>query len=412
MALINEHFLKLKGTYFFDDIAKKINAFKISHPKIKLIDLATGDVSQPLCPAVIEAMHKAVDEMGRKDTFKGYGPGQGYKFLREAIVKHDYQLHGVNIDISEVFVNDGAKSDTGNIQELIRWDNSIGVTDPVYPVYIESNAMIGRAGKHDNGMWTNVVYIPCTADNEYLPQLPSQPVDVIYLCNPNNPMGTVMTREVLKKWVNFAIKNDVLIFYDAAYAAYIQDDDVPHSIYEIKGARHVAIEFRSYSKTAGFTGLRCGYTIVPKALTAVTFDSGERISLNALWHRRQSAKFNGVSYVTQRAAEATYSEEGLRQVKETVRYYMDTANIMRDMFIKSGWNVVGGQNAPYLWLKVPDSDDSSHFFMQLLYNLGVACMPGSGFGPSGEGYFRLTSLAQREDCIEGVRRILSNYANG
>ena len=318
MALVNEHFLKLPNNYLFADIAKKVNAFKVSHPKADVISLGIGDVTQPLCPAVLEAMHKAVDEMASKDTFRGYGPEQGYQFLREAIVKNDFVARGIHLDPSEIFVNDGAKSDTGNFQELVRWDNSIGVTDPIYPVYIDSNVMIGRAGELDeDGKWSNVTYMPCTAENGFNPELPDKRVDVIYLCYPNNPTGTVITRDELRKWVNYAIKNDALIFYDAAYEAYIQDEDIPHSIYEIKGARKVAVEFHSFSKTAGFTGIRCGYTVVPKELTVATL-KGERIPLNHLWYRRQCIKFNGTSYISQRAAEAIYTPEGKEQVKATI----------------------------------------------------------------------------------------------
>lgn len=307
MALINEHYLKLTKNYLFADIAKKVNAFKVSHQKANVISLGIGDVTRPLCPAVIKAMHKAVDEMSTREGFHGYGPEQGYMFLREAIVKNDYLSRGIHIDPSEVFVNDGAKSDTGNIGELVRWDNNFGVTDPVYPVYVDSNVMCGRAGALVDGKWSNVTYIPCTEENNFVPQIPDQRVDIIYLCYPNNPTGTVITKEELRKWVNYALKNDTLIFYDAAYEAYIQDDDIPHSIYEIKGARKVAIEFRSFSKTAGFTGVRCGYTVVPKELTAASIDGKERYPLNPMWYRRQCTKFNGTSYISQRAAEAIYT---------------------------------------------------------------------------------------------------------
>ena len=306
MALVNEHFLKLPNNYLFADIAKKVNAFRVSHPRDKVISLGIGDVTRPLCPAVIEAMHKAVDEMANTATFRGYGPEHGYDFLREAIIKNDFLPRGIHLDPNEIFINDGAKSDTGNIQELVRWDNSIGVTDPIYPVYIDSNVMIGRAGVLKDGKWSNVTYMPCNAENNFVPQLPEKRVDIIYLCYPNNPTGTVITRDELKKWVNYAIKNDTLIFYDAAYEAYIQDPDIPHSIYEIKGARKVAIEFHSYSKTAGFTGVRCGYTIVPKELMATTLD-GQKVPLNPMWNRRQCTKFNGTSYISQRAAEAIYT---------------------------------------------------------------------------------------------------------
>ena len=342
MALINEHFLKLPGNYLFQDIAKRVKAYKVSHPKKRVISLGIGDVTRPLCPAVIEAMHKAVEEMATQATFRGYGPERGYDFLREAIIKNDYLTRGVHLDKDEIFVNDGAKSDTGNIQEIVRWDNNIGVTDPIYPVYIDSNVMIGRAGVFENGKWSNVAYMPCTAENGFVPQIPDHRVDMIYLCYPNNPTGTVLRKEELRKWVNYALRNDSIIFYDAAYEAYIQDEDIPHSIYEIRGARKVAIEFRSYSKTAGFTGVRCGYTVVPKELTASTID-GRRIPLNQIWDRRQSTKFNGTSYISQRAAEAIYSPEGKEQVKATIAYYMENARIMRTELTQLGFHVFGGE---------------------------------------------------------------------
>ena len=397
MALINEHFLKLPGNYLFADIAKKVNAYKVSHPKQKVISLGIGDVTQPLCPAVIEAMHKATDEMAKKASFRGYGPERGYDFLREAIIKNDFLPRGIHLDMNEIFVNDGAKSDTGNFQEILRWDNNIGVTDPVYPVYIDSNVMIGRAGVFENGQWSNVTYIPCTADNSFIPQIPDHRVDMIYLCYPNNPTGTVLTKEELRKWVNYAIHNDSIILYDAAYQAYIRDESIPHSIYEIRGARKVAVEFHSYSKTAGFTGIRCGYTIVPKELTASTLDGTGRASLNQIWDRRQCTKFNGTSYISQRAAEAIYTPEGRKQVKEVINYYMENADIMRDSLTRLGYKVFGGINAPYLWIKTPDGIDSWKFFEQLLYGASVVCTPGVGFGPSGEGYIRLTAFGDRED---------------
>ena len=404
MALVNEHFLKLPNNYLFADIAKKVNAFRVSHPRDKVISLGIGDVTRPLCPAVIEAMHKAVDEMATTATFRGYGPEHGYDFLREAIIKNDFLPRGIHLDPNEIFINDGAKSDTGNIQELVRWDNSIGVTDPIYPVYIDSNVMIGRAGVLKDGKWSNVTYMPCNAENNFVPQLPEKRVDIIYLCYPNNPTGTVITREELKKWVNYAIKNDTLIFYDAAYEAYIQDTDIPHSIYEIKGARKVAIEFHSYSKTAGFTGVRCGYTIVPKELMATTLD-GQKVPLNPMWNRRQCTKFNGTSYISQRAAEAIYTPEGKKQVKETIKYYMDNATLMRQTLIKLGFEVFGGENAPYIWLKTPDGMPSWKFFDRMLYEAHVVCTPGVGFGPSGEGYARLTAFGEHEQCMEAMERL-------
>lgn len=405
MALVNDHFLKLPDNYLFADIAKKVNAFKVSHPQARVISLGIGDVTRPLCPAVTEAMHKAVDEMAVKSTFRGYGPEQGYQFLREAIVKNDFLPRGVHLDTSEIFINDGAKSDTGNIQELVRWDNSIGVTDPIYPVYIDSNVMIGRAGVVENGRWSNVIYMPCTEENDFVPQIPDRRVDIIYLCYPNNPTGTVITKDELRKWVNYAIHNDAIIFYDAAYEAYIQNPDIPHSIYEIRGARKVAVEFHSYSKTAGFTGVRCGYTVVPKELTAGTLDGSRRIPLNPLWNRRQCTKFNGTSYISQRAAEATYSPEGRQQVRATIGYYMTNAALMRETLLKLGLKVYGGEDAPYIWIKTPDGEDSWQFFDSLLRGANVVCTPGVGFGPSGEGYVRLTAFGEREDCEEAMDRL-------
>ncbi len=407
MALVNEHFLKLPNNYLFADIAKKVNAFKVVHPKENIISLGIGDVTQPLCPAVIEAMHKATDEMATRQGFRGYGPEQGYDFLREAILKHDFLPRGIHLDIDEIFVNDGAKSDTGNIQELIRWDNTIGVTDPIYPVYIDSNVMIGRAGTVNDGKWDNVIYMPCTAENGFVPQIPEdQHVDVIYLCYPNNPTGTVISKQELRKWVNYALRNDIIIFYDAAYEAYINDPDIPHSIYEIKGARKCAIEFHSYSKTAGFTGVRCGYTVVPKDLTASTIE-GKRIALNPLWNRRQCTKFNGTSYISQRAAEAIYTPEGKEQVRTTINYYMQNASLMLQTLKGLGYQAYGGENAPYIWMKTPDGMKSWKFFEELLYGAHVVCTPGVGFGPSGEGYVRFTAFGSRESTEEALERIIN-----
>lgn len=405
MALVNEHYLKLPGSYLFIDVAKRVNAYKALYPQTRVISLGIGDVTQPLCPAVIEAMHKAVDEMAVKASFRGYGPEHGYDFLRDAILRNDFLPRGIHLDRDEVFINDGAKSDTGNLQELLRWDNSVAVTDPVYPVYIDSNAMIGRAGVFADGRWTDITYLPCTAENEFIPQLPDHRVDMIYLCYPNNPTGTVLRKKELRKWVNFALKNDAVLFYDAAYEAYIQDPDIPHSIYEIKGARKCAIEFHSYSKTAGFTGVRCGYTVIPKEVSATSLDGTQRVPLYKLWERRQSTKFNGTSYISQRAAEAIYTPEGHEQIMKTIHYYMENARIMRETLTKLGFRVYGGENAPYLWVKTPGEEDSWKFFDRLLYGCGVVCTPGVGFGPSGEGYFRLTSFGNREDVEEAMQRI-------
>ena len=404
MALVNEHFLKLPNNYLFSDIAKKVNAFKVSHPQKDLIRLGIGDVTQPLPQASIEAMHKAVDELASKETFRGYGPEQGYDFLIDAILKNDYASRGVHLESGEIFVSDGAKSDTGNIGDILRHDNSIGVTDPIYPVYIDSNVMCGRAGVLENGRWSNVVYLPCLSENNFIPAIPDRRIDILYLCYPNNPTGTVISKAELKKWVNYALENDTLILYDAAYEAYIQDPDIPHSIYEIKGAKKCAIEFRSFSKTAGFTGIRCGYTVVPKELTAATLE-GDRIPLNRLWNRRPSTKFNGTSYITQRAAEAIYTPEGKKQIQATIQYYMDNARIMKEGLESTGLKVYGGVNAPYLWVKTPNGTSSWKFFDQLLYEANVVGTPGIGFGPSGEGYIRLTAFGERHDCIEAMRRI-------
>lgn len=404
MAKANDNFLKLAPSYLFSDIARKVNAYKAEHPEAKIIRLGIGDVTQPLASAVIEAMHKAVDEMANAATFRGYGPEQGYDFLQKAIIENDFQPRGIELDVTEVFINDGAKSDTGNIGDILAKDNIICVTDPIYPVYIDSNVMAGRAGECIDGLWSNIVYLPCNEDNNLTPALPTKPVDVVYLCYPNNPTGTVITRERLKQWVDYALENDVLIMYDAAYEAYIQDDSIPHSIYEIEGAKQVAIEFHSFSKTAGFTGTRCGYTIVPKEVTAKAA-SGERVSLNKLWLRRQCTKFNGTSYIQQRAAAAIYTTEGKKQVKETIAYYMENARIMREAFAEMGIKTYGGEHAPYIWVKAPKGMSSWEFFDALLAEANVVGTPGVGFGPAGEGYFRFTAFGQKEDCIEAMKRI-------
>ena len=404
MALVNEHFLKLPNNYLFSDIAKKVNAFKVSHPKTDLIRLGIGDVTRPLPQASIEAMHKAVDELANKETFHGYGPEQGYDFLIDAVIRNDYAPRGVYLEPGEVFISDGAKSDTGNIGDILRHDNSIGVTDPIYPVYIDSKVMCGRAGILEDGRWSNVVYLPCLSENNFVPEIPDRRIDILYLCYPNNPTGTVISKAELKKWVNYALENDTLILYDAAYEAYIQDPDIPHSIYEIKGAKKVAIEFRSFSKTAGFTGVRCGYTVVPKELTAATLE-GERIPLNRMWNRRQCTKFNGTSYITQRGAEAIYTPEGKKQVKAIIQYYMANARIMKEALESTGLKVFGGENAPYLWVKAPGEVSSWKFFEQMLYEANVVGTPGVGFGPSGEGYIRLTAFGERADCEEAMKRI-------
>lgn len=400
--MINENYLKLSDAYLFTEIARKVKAYKEENPKPDIISLGIGDVTQPLVPAVIEALHKATDEMAQGATFRGYGPERGYDFLREAIMQNDFLAHGINIDADEVFVSDGAKNDTGNFQELLAEDVRIAVTDPVYPVYIDSNVMGGRAGVYGkDGRWSNVVYLPCTAENNFVPELPKQKVNVIYLCYPNNPTGTTLTSEQLQQWVEYAIENDALIFYDAAYEAYIQSKDVPHSIYEIEGARGVAVEFHSYSKTAGFTGVRCGYTVVPKDL---------KVALNPLWNRRQSTKFNGTSYLSQRAAEAIYSPKGKLQIKATISYYMKNARIMLETLKGIGFKVFGGVDAPYLWVRTPKEMTSWEFFDTMLRKAHVVCTPGVGFGPSGEGYVRLTAFGNREQTEEALERIKTQIA--
>ena len=404
MAIINENFLKLSNNYLFSEIAKRVKTFKENYPDRNVISLGIGDVTQPLPKASVDAMVKAVEEMGNIATFRGYGPEHGYDFLINAIIKNDYLPRGVELSPSEVFINDGAKSDCGNIGDILSVKNSVGVTDPVYPVYVDSNVMCGRAGDRINGGWSNVVYMPCNAENNFKPQIPNRRIDIIYLCYPNNPMGVVLTKEELKEWVDYALNNDSIILYDAAYEAYIQDENIPHSIYEVEGAKGCAIEFRSFSKTAGFTGVRCGYTVVPEELMGTASD-GKRVQLNKLWNRRQCTKFNGTSYITQRGAEAIYTEQGQKQVKNTISYYMSNAKQMKTVFENIGIDVYGGENAPYLWLKTPDGLSSWDFFDQMLYEANVVVTPGVGFGPSGEGYVRLTAFGHREDCEEAMKRI-------
>ena len=404
MAKVNDNFLRLQKSYLFIDIANKVKAFKAAHPEAKVISLGIGDVTQPLAPAIIEAMHKAVDEMSRKETFRGYGPEHGYDFLQKAILENDFRAKGIELELDDIFISDGAKSDTGNIGDILSLSNSICVTDPIYPVYIDSNVMSGRAGQLREGVWSNITYMPCTAENNFTPQIPDHAVDIIYLCYPNNPTGTVITRAELEKWVEYALRNHAIIMYDAAYEAYIQDPDIPHSIYEIEGAKCCAIEFHSFSKTAGFTGTRCGFTIVPSQLTARAAN-GEEICLNQLWNRRQSTKYNGTSYISQRAAEAVYSDEGKKQIRETINYYMTNAALMRETLQKAGLKVFGGENAPYIWCRTPQGTGSWEFFDQMLQNVHVVCTPGVGFGPSGEGFVRLTAFGSREDSLEALKRI-------
>jgi len=404
MARINENYLKLPGSYLFAEIGRRISKFKDEHPDANIIRLGIGDVTRPLAPAVIEGLHKAVDEMGVAETFKGYGPDQGYSFLIQKIIEYDYAPRGIKLDEEEVFISDGAKCDTGNIQEIFGLENAIAVTDPVYPVYVDTNVMAGRAGElGPDGKWSRITYIPCTAENNFVPELPKNKVDIIYLCFPNNPTGTTISKKELKKWVDYARENKAIILYDGAYEAYIQEEDVPHSIYEIEGAKEVAIEFRSFSNTAGFTGTRCAYTVVPKEAVAYT-EKGEAYPLNKLWNRRQTTKFNGVSYIVQKGAAAVYTEEGQKQIKESINYYMTNAKIIREGLLSVGLQVFGGINAPYIWLKTPKGMDSRAFFDKLLNEAHIVGTPGVGFGPSGEGYFRLTAFGSRESTEEAVER--------
>lgn len=405
MVAINDNFQKLPGSYLFSEIAKRVAAYKESNPSAKIIRMGIGDVTLPLCDAVIKAMHKAVDEMADPSTFHGYGPEQGYKFLIDTIIKNDFVPRGVSLDSDEIFISDGAKSDTGNIGDILGLGNVVAVTDPVYPVYVDTNVMAGRAGDLlADGRWSRIVYLPCTAENGFVPELPKQKVDVIYLCFPNNPTGTTLTKTQLTEWVKYALANDALILFDAAYEAFIQEDDVPHSIYEIEGAKRCAIEFRSFSKTAGFTGTRCGFTVIPKDVTAVGMN-GKKVQLNRLWNRRQCTKFNGTAYVIQRAAEAVYSEEGKMQVKDTIDYYMTNAKIIRNGLEAAGYTVFGGKNSPYVWAKTPDGMDSWTFFDYLLKEKNIVATPGVGFGVSGEGYIRFSALGDKDATIEAMKRL-------
>lgn len=407
MALVNENFLKLPGSYLFSEISRKVELFRSLNPQASLIKMGIGDVTRPLADAVTLAMHKAVDEMSHSATFKGYGPEHGYKFLIDKIIENDFEPRGVKIAADEIFISDGCKSDMGNIGGILSVSNVIAVTDPVYPVYVDTNVMDGRAGMLEgSGMWDNVTYIPCTAENGFVPSLPEKRVDIIYLCFPNNPTGTTLTKSELKKWVDYAIENGALILFDAAYEAFISEENVPHSIYEIEGAENCAIEFRSFSKTAGFTGIRCGYTVVPKDVVARSV-TNEKVVLNSLWNRRQATKFNGVSYVTQKAAEAVYSAEGKKQCKDNISFYMENAAIIRNSLKKIGLEVFGGINAPYIWFKTPQNSGSWQFFERMLNEINVIGTPGVGFGPSGEGYLRLTAFGNREDTLIAMDRFKS-----
>lgn len=401
MYKINTNYQKLPGSYLFSDIAKKVSAFTQEHPEADIIRLGIGDVTQPIAPAMIEAMHKAVDEMGDAKTFRGYAPDLGYDFLRNAIVAHDYQARGCAITADEIFVSDGAKSDSGNIQEIFAQDNRIAVCDPVYPVYIDSNVMAGRTGEYDAAtqMWSNVIYMPCTAENNFVQEFPKENPDIIYLCLPNNPTGTTLTKEQLQMWVDYANRIGAVIIYDAAYEAYISESNVAHTIYECEGARTCAIEIRSFSKNAGFTGVRLGFTVVPKDLVC------DGVSLHDMWARRHGTKFNGAPYIIQRAGEAVYSEAGQTQIKEQVGYYMHNAKTIYTGLKEAGYEVFGGVNAPYIWLKTPEHMTSWEFFDFLLEKANVVGTPGCGFGPSGEGYFRLTAFGTYENSVRALERI-------
>lgn len=404
MFKVNDNFLKLKQSYLFSEVAKRINAYKEANPDADIIRMGIGDVTRPLCNAVIEALREAVDEQADATTFKGYGPEQGYQFLREKIAEFDYHALGINISPDEIFVSDGAKSDTGNFGDILSTSNRVALTDPVYPVYLDTNIMGGRGfGENEN---SNIELLPCTANNGFVPELPRQKADMIYLCYPNNPTGTALTRSQLKVWVDYARENGSLILFDSAYEAFITDDNVPHSIYEIDGAREVAVEFRSFSKTAGFTGVRCGYTVVPDSVYGID-ENGNKVQLNKLWNRRQCTKFNGASYLSQRAAEAVYSEEGRAQVKQTVNYYMNNAKLLREGLIQAGLQTFGGENAPYLWVKTPEGFDSWSFFDMLLDKCKIASTPGVGFGTAGEGYVRLTAFNTLENTRRAVERLKS-----
>lgn len=408
MARINDNYLKLKAGYLFPEIARRVAAFSQQNPDAKVIKLGIGDVTEPLPPAIIDAMHRAVDDMAARPTFKGYGPDHGYQWLRDRIAQHHFQSRGCDIAADEIFVSDGSKCDTGNILDILapgRDDNTIAITDPVYPVYVDTNVMAGHTGgANDRGEYDGLVYLPMTPDNNFTPAPPARKVGVIYLCYPNNPTGAVATKDALKQWVDYAKEHDALILFDAAYEAYITDPDIPHSIYEIDGGRDVAIEFRSFSKYAGFTGTRCAFTVVPKSLTGAAAD-GQRVELHKLWGRRQSTKFNGVSYIVQRGAEAAYSEQGQRQIAGLIRFYLDNAGIIRRTIESLGLEVYGGVNAPYVWLRGPDGMTSWDLFDKLLREAHVVGTPGSGFGAKGEGFFRISAFNSRDNVEEAMRRL-------
>lgn len=404
MTLLNEHYLKLQGSYLFSTIAKRVSAYKAAHPQAQVISLGIGDVSQPLVPAVVEALHRASEEMGNKDTFRGYGPEQGYLFLREAISQHDYQAKNIKISAEEIFISDGAKSDVANFQELFSAEACVALQDPVYPVYLDTNVMAGRSGFFQAGRFDKINYLPCTEENHFVPSLPSAHADIIYLCSPNNPTGTAMTHAQLKKWVDYAREHESIILYDSAYEAYITQADVPHSIYEIDGANEVAVEFRSFSKTAGFTGTRCAYTVVPKTVY-VKDSQGNKLALRDLWLRRQTTKFNGVPYIVQRAAEAVYSPQGQSQIKAVIERYQQNAQTILRAVSSVGLTAYGGVNAPYIWLKTPAGINSWDFFDKLLTQIQVVGTPGVGFGQCGEGFFRLTAFNTLENTACAAARL-------
>ena len=402
MFRVNEDYLKLPGSYLFSTIAKKVAAYQEKNPDKKIIRLGIGDVTQPLCPAVIKRLHEAVDEMADAKTFKGYAPDLGYQFLRDIIAENDYKQRGVAIESDEIFVSDGAKSDSANIQEIFAKESKIAVCDPVYPVYVDTNVMAGRTGTYDSatGLWSDVIYMPCTAENNFAPEFPKETPDLIYLCFPNNPTGSTITKDMLQEWVDYANKNGSVIIYDAAYEAYISEENVPHTIYECEGARSCAIEIRSFSKNAGFTGTRLGFTVIPKDI-----QTPDGVMLHSLWARRHGTKFNGAPYIIQAAGAAVYSEEGKRETKEQIAYYMNNASYIYEGLKSAGYTVSGGVNAPYIWLKTPDQMTSWEFFDHLLETANVVGTPGSGFGPSGEGYFRLTAFGSYENTVEAIDRI-------
>ncbi len=408
MAKINDNYLKLKAGYLFPEIGRRVRAFAEANPQAKVIRLGIGDVTRPLAPAILKAFHDAVDDLARVETFAGYGPEQGYDWLINAVIEKSYNKRGVDLKTSEIFVSDGSKCDCANILDIFAMDNVVAIGDPVYPVYNDTNVMIGRTGEADDrGYYKGIVYMPCNENNGFIPSLPTEKADIIYLCFPNNPTGTVASKAELKKWVDYALANDAVIFFDAAYEAFITDPAIPHSIYEIEGAKKCAIEFRSFSKTAGFTGVRCGLVVVPEDVMGTT-SNGEKYSFNKLWLRRTTTKFNGASYPVQRAAAAVYSDEGWIQTKEIIDYYMENARIIREGLKEVGCTVFGGVNAPYIWLKTPGGMSSWDFFDKLLTECNVVGTPGSGFGPSGEGYFRLSAFGNRENVIEAVERIKKN----